>query len=119
MFADKNDRYTYQYLLDDKKWVKINKSKNWVKNFPESVGDICGMYEIDNTFHVVGNKGISTLNKEFCEFPSNNEHWWSASCRVGKNILVIQSNYGDYTESKLFDPINKQWSDVNIKTKRF
>ena len=119
MFADRCNIYIYQYLLDDKKWSKINKSKNWVKKFPGSLGmAICGMYEIDNIFYVASSKGISTLNNEFYKFPSNNEHWWSTSCRVGNNILVIQCNRSDEIESKCFDLTSKQWSAGNIETKR-
>ena len=112
--ADRCNRNTYQYLLDDKKWVKII-NNNRFKRFPESVGEICGIHEIDNVFYVVGNKGILTLNNELYKFPSNEDHWWSTSLRVEKNILVIQSNHGDHIESKLFDTTSKQWSDINIR----
>jgi len=100
-------------LLDEKKWVEINK-------FPESVGRIYGIHEINNVCYVVGKNGISTLNNTFFKFPSDIDNAYCTSCQVKNNILVIlKSLYiDDYIESKLFDPINKQWSDVSIKTNR-
>ena len=96
-------------MLDDKKWVKLN-------NFTESVGDIGGIYEINNVCYVVGGNGISTLNNNFYKFPSNEDHFRLTSCRVGNNILVIREFHG--VEGKLFNPTSKQWSDVNIETRR-
>ena len=98
-------------MLDEKKWVKINK-------FPESVGHICSIYEINNEFYVVGEKGISTLNNNLFYFPSNYYYNWCASCQVGNNVLFIRTKSEDYVESKLFNTVSKQWSDVNIETKR-
>ena len=45
--ADKFNKNNYQYLLDEKKWVKI-------KEFPESVGEIRGIHEIVKVFYLVG-----------------------------------------------------------------
>ena len=73
------------------------------------------MFEINNVFYIVGRKGISTLNNEFYKFPSNKEYNWCYTCRVGNNILVY---YDDHVENSLFNPINKQWSDANIKINR-
>ena len=80
------------------------------------------MFEINNVFYVVGNKGISTLHNEFHKFPSNKEYDWCATCRVGNEILVVCKEYDDEdddddVEIVLFNPINKQWSDANIKVK--
>ena len=41
------NEHNYQYLLDDKKWVKI-------KNFTKSVGEIRGIHEIVKVFYLVG-----------------------------------------------------------------
>ena len=98
-------------MLDDKKWVKINK-------FPDSVGKIYGIYEINNVFYVVGEEGILTLNNEFYKFPSYKNYYWYTSCLVGNNILLIREKYDRDLESKLFNTINKQWSNENIKTRR-
>ena len=100
-------------MLDEKRWTKINK-------FPESVGFVRGMFEINNIFYVIGSKGISTLNNEVYKFPSNKQYTWCAICRVGSNILVIckEKYYYDDVESRLFNPINCKWSDVDIKTER-
>ena len=103
----------HQYLFDEKRWIKLNK-------FPESVGRISGIFETSNTCYVVGTKGISTLNNEFYKFPSNKIYDWCATCRVGSNILVFCNEmYGNVDgESKLFNTINKRWSDANINIKR-
>ena len=111
LVGDFFNQYNYQYLLDEKRWVKLNK-------FPQSVGSIFEIVEINNIFYVIGSKGISTLNNEFHKFPSNKEYAWCATCQVGNNILVISKDYDDDVESSLFNPINKQWSDANIKTKK-
>jgi len=113
VIADECNKNNYQYLLEEKKWVQI-------KKFPESVGRIRSIHEINNAFYVVGKKGISTLNNEFYKFPSNKDYNWRTSCQVGNNILVIRKNYGDDEKvvSKFFNTVNKQWSDVNIETKR-
>jgi len=105
--ADPRNKKNYQYLLDEKKWAEINK-------FPKSVGNICGIYEINNVIYVVDDQGISTLNNEFYKFPS--KYYWCTSCRVGNNILVGDM-WNSEVESKLFDPINKQWSGVSISAK--
>ena len=102
----------YQYLLDEKRWIKLNK-------FPQTVGWIRGMFEINNVFYVVGEKGISTLNNDFVKFPTNKEYNWCATCRVGNSILVVRYYDGVDGESKLFNPINKQWSDIRIKRRDF
>ena len=109
--ADTNNKLNYQYLLDDKNWVKINK-------FPDSVGDIYGVFEIDNVFYVVGDKGIATLNKEFYKLPSNMIYHWYTSCQVENNVLLIRINYHANADCKLFNTVSKQWSDVNIHTAR-
>ena len=78
------------------------------------------MFEINNVLYFVGQKGISTLNDEVHKFPSNKEYGWCSTCRVGDNIFVVSKYYDDdnKVESSLFNPINKQWSDANIKIKR-
>ena len=98
-------------MLDDKKWEEINK-------FPDSVGYITGLHEINNVFYVVGVKGISTLNYEFHEFPPISYNCCYTSCRVGNNILVIGEVFHNNVESRQFNLTSKQWSDVNIETKR-
>ena len=103
-------------MLDEKKWVEINK-------FPESVGSIHGIFEVKNVFYVAGIKGISTFNNEFYKFPSDivPVHKYfnrCRSCRVENNILVVRQIYRSDVVSKLFNPISKQWSDVKIKTTR-
>ena len=102
----------YQYLLDEKRWIKSNK-------FPESVSLIYNIFEINNTCYIVGTKGISTINNEFYKYSSNKEYYWCATCRVGNNILVVCYNIlDDEVGSSLFNPISNQYIDVNIKTKR-
>ena len=104
--------FSYQYLLDEKRWIKLNQ-------LPESVVIIYNTFEINNTCYVVGTEGISTLNNEFHKYPSNKVYYWCATCQVGNNILVVCYNLcDDDVESSLFNPINKQWSDANIKVKR-
>ena len=95
--------------MNENKWIEF-------KKIPESVGK-CGIFEINNVCYVVANVGISTINKDFYKFPSDKCVWFSTSCRVGNNILVIRTNV-NYIESKLFNTISKRWSDVNIETKR-
>ena len=58
VIADVYHNNNYQYLLDEKRWSKLNK-------FPNSVDFICEMFEIKNVFYVIGSKGISTINNEF------------------------------------------------------
>ena len=100
------NRNNYQYLLGEKAWIKLNK-------FPQSVGSILEIFEINNIFYLVGTKGISTLNNEIYTFPSNKKYDFCATCRVGNNILVVsKEKYG------LLNTINNQWSDANIKIKR-
>ena len=100
-------------MLDKKIWIKL-------KKFTETVSYIRGILQINNVFYVVDEKGISTLNNEVYKFQSNKEYYWCATCRVGNNILVVRNeNYGDDdVESRLFNPINYHWSDVDIRTKR-
>ena len=80
------------------------------------------MFDTNNVVYVVGNKGILILSKEVYSFPSNKYYDWCATCRVGNNILVICKENFQYfdqeLESSLFNPINRQWSDANIKIKR-
>ena len=57
------NKYNYQYLLDEKRWIKLNQ-------FPKAVGRTYKTFEKNNTFYVVGIKGISTLKKEVYKFPS-------------------------------------------------
>ena len=97
--------------MDEKRWIKLN-------TFPESVGKISGMCEINNVFYVVGHRGISTLKNEVYEIQTNKACNWCATCRVGNNILVICKDYYDDVEISLFNPINKQWRGANINTKR-
>ena len=94
-------------MLDDKKWVKLN-------NFPRSIFQIGEVFEINNVLYIVGYEGISTLKNEFYKFPSN-KFYCRSSCRIGNNILVISCNK---IKSKLFNKITKQWSNVNVRTKR-
>ena len=98
-------------MLDEKKWVELNK-------FPEPVILIRGMFEINNVLYIVGYNGISKLNNEIYKFRSNKLYDWCATCRVGNNIIVVCENYNGDVESSLFNPINKQWSDANIEIKR-
>ena len=106
------NKYNYQYSFDEKRWIKLNQ-------FPKSVGSVRGIFEIKNTYYVVGVKGISTLKNEFYKFPSNNKYNCCATCRVGNNILVVCIDYDDNDlKSSLFNPINKEWSDANITIKR-
>ena len=105
---------SYQYLLDDKKWVRINK-------YPQLVGDICGIYEINNKIYVVDKKGISTLDNEFYKLHqsytnSDEVYGFCASCQTGNNILVYQ-NYSDYPafECKMLDLKNQEVVDCNLK----
>ena len=79
------------------------------------------MFEIDNVFWVVDDRGISTLNNQAYEFPSNKKYQWCTTCRVGKSILVVSKEHcddDDDGEISLFNPINKQWSNAKIKIKR-
>ena len=111
--TDWMNKYNYQYLLDENRWIKLNK-------FPKSVSYICGILEINDDFYVIGSKGISTLNNEVYKFPSNKQYGCCATCRLGNNIfLVCKKNYYDDVESRLFNPITNQWSDVNIETERY
>ena len=99
-------------MLDEKRWVKLNR-------FPQSVSWISEVFTINDVFYVVGHRGISTLNNEVYKFPSDKRYLYSRTCRVGNNMLVVSDNFSqDDAESRLFDPISKQWSDVDIKTKR-
>ena len=108
IYSDNN----YQYLLDEKKWVQINK-------FPKSVGKIFGVFEINDVFYVVGRKGISTLNNEFYEFPTDIFYSWSQSYQIGNNILIFRTLHDlKFLEFKLFDSVIKQLIDVDIKVKR-
>ena len=77
------------------------------------------MFEISDVFYVIGTKGISTLNNEVYKFPSNKEYDWCETYRVGNNILVVcKENYYADVESRLFNQITNQWTDVDIRTKR-
>ena len=108
------DKENYQYLLEHKKWIKIEK-------LSQPVGNVCGVHEINNTFYVVGRKGISTLNNEVYEYSSNKQCIWCTSCRVKNNILVL-CNFGfalvNCSASKVFDTRNKKFTDSTIKTGR-
>ena len=105
----------YQFLLDEKKWVKV-------KKFPESPENVhvYGVFEISNVIYVVRGNGILTLSNEVHKLPSNKLHYWCGSCKVENKILVIRKVFesleGD--ESILFDAVNKQWSLLNIETGR-
>ena len=102
-------------MLDEKIWIKLNK-------FPQSVGDIHEIVEINNVFYVIGSEGISTLNNDIYKFPSNKYYDVCETCLVGNNILVVCNekwyDYNDDVESRLFNPINKQYSNVDIRTDR-
>ena len=106
-------------MLDEKRWVQLNK-------FPKSVELICGMCETNKVFYVVGSTGISTSINNLTltyKFASNKEYNWCATCRVGNNILVfckndVDDDDDDDVKSLIFNPIDKQWSDANIKLKR-
>ena len=82
VLADGENETNYQYLLEEKIWIKLS-------NFPQSVGWRYGIFEINNTYYVVGNDGITTPNNVFHKFPSNKEYRWCATCRVGNNILIV------------------------------
>ena len=91
-----------------------------MNEFPHSVSYIRGILEINNDFYAVGTKGISTLNNKVYKFPSSKVYEWCETCRVGNNIFVAcidKEVYYDRCESKLFNPINDQWSDVDIRIK--
>ena len=115
MHNDNKDNY--QYLLDDKKWVKFNK-------LPSSVGKIWKIHQIDNEFYTIGNKGISTFNDEFYEFSKINKkyYWWHTSCVVGTDMLIFRKSFEKESfcngKAKLFDTNSKKFIDFNIKTKR-
>ena len=112
--ANAYNDHNYQYLLDEKKWVKI-------KKFSESVGIIFGIHEINNVFYVIGAKGISTLNNEFYEFPPDNCYSWRQSYKIGNNILIFRTQQTldlKFFDFMLFDSVNKQLIDVDIKVKR-
>ena len=99
-------------MLDETRWVKLNK-------FPKTVGWIGGILGINSIYYIVAKNGISTINNEVYKFPSNKEYRYCETCRFGNNILVVCKTYGDDDgESKLFNSINNQWSDANIKINR-
>ena len=112
VIADVYNSNNYQYLLDEKRWTKLNK-------FPEAITYIRGILEIINVFYVIGNKEISTLNNEVYKFPSNKDYDWCATYPVGNNIFVVckENWYDDDVESSIFNPINKQWSGIDIRIK--
>ena len=92
-----------------------------MNKFPQSVGLIGGILEINNVLYVNGSIGISTLNNKFYKYPSNKQYGWGATCRVGKNIFVALKEIGyhyDDVQSRLFNAINCKWSHVFIRTKR-
>ena len=100
--------YSYQYLLDDKMWVRIN-------NYPQLVGKICGIHEINNKVYVVDKKGISTLDNDFYKLPSNTRYGFCTSCLAGDKILVYRNNYDDPDfECKILDLKNKEVVDCNL-----
>ena len=85
----------------------------------QNVGRINGTVENSDDILLVGNKGISTTQREIYEFPSDEEYSWCASCQIENNILVFCKNLNnDEVESTMFNPIVKQWNDVDIKIKR-
>ena len=99
---------SYQYLLDDKMWVRIN-------NYPQLVGKICGIHEINNKVYVVDKKGISTLDNDFYKLPSNTRYGFCTSCLAGDKILVYRNNYDDPDfECKILDLKNKEVVDCNL-----
>ena len=99
-------------MLEEKKWVKINE-------FNKSVGNIYGIHEVNNVFYVVGEYGISTLNNEFYEFPKDIFYSWSRSYQIGNNILIFRTLHDlKFFDFMLFDSVNKQLIDVDIKVKR-
>ena len=106
--VNSDNEYSYQYLLDDRKWVKINK-------FPQSVGDICDIYEINNRVYVVDTKGISTLDNEFYKLPSGREYSLCFSCLAGDDLLVFRECY-EKPFCKLLDTKNKKISDFSFQT---
>ena len=106
MVATDNE-YSYQYLLDDKKWVRINK-------YPQLVGDICGIYEINNKVYVVDAKGISTLDNEFYKLPMGYDYCLCFSCLAGDNILV-SLKFHEEPFCKLLDTKNKTVVDFNFQ----
>ena len=102
--------YSYQYLLDDKKWARIN-------NYPQLVGDICGIHEINNKVYVVDKKGISTLDNDFYKLPSDKRYDFCTSCQAGNNILVYRNHYDDPGfECKMLDIKNKEVVHCNLKS---
>ena len=113
MVANYFNKKSYQYLLDEKKWVKIN-------NFPQTVGGINGVFEINNALHVVGENGISTIDNQHYKLPPNeNLDELDASCLVANDILVFGKTYNLKLESSLFNTANKRWSDwCKIETRR-
>ena len=102
--------YSYQYLIDDKKWVRIN-------NYPQLVGEIFGIYEINNKVYVVDKKGISTLDNEFYKLPLDLRNIFCATCQAKNNILVYRDTYSD-PFCKLLDTKNKKVVDFSFQTTR-
>ena len=64
---------------------------------------------------MVGSKGILSLtsHNQFYKLPSNKQFYDTRQFK--DNILFIDNDGG---QSKLFNPANTKWTDVNIKTKR-
>ena len=99
-------------MLDSKTWVKLN-------SFPKSLNEICGLFEINDVFYVVGSNGIETLNGELYKYPTYDNFSWCNSYQYEQDILVVRKNYYDgYHESKLFNTTTKKWSECNIVKKR-
>ena len=118
--ADGSNKF-YQYSLNNNNWTISMK-------LTQLNVEVYGIFEIDNVCYVVNEDGISTVNQIMTifepnyavhKFPSNEGYDWCATCRVDSKILVICKDlFDDDVESKLFDPINLQWIDVDIKVKR-
>ena len=75
-----------------------------------------GIFEINNIFYAVGRYGITTIppDNKFYKFPLNKRNGWCETCKYEDQILFID----DEGRGNLFNPINKQWSDTNVKTER-
>ena len=104
--SDFLNRHNYQYLLDESKWVKL-------KNFPETGGKICGIFENNNTLSVcVNNTNLYTL-------PSNKMYRTCTSCKFGNKIFAaLKSNIYNNVEFKHFNTNTKKWIDCNVATDR-
>ena len=104
---------TFNHSLYENVWTSMT-------SVPKSSGWARGLFEIENSCYIVGDKGIATLSHEFYPYLNNKEYDWSTTCQLENCILVIcleyETNTGIYN---LFDPLTKKWINSIIKTKNF